>query len=196
MAARRTGVAALLTCALAACGGAHGSTAKPDASFSDLLRAGTQLLAQGKDAAAVVAFQQAIAKQPKSAVGYYDLGVVYGREGQRHKSVVQYARALKANPNYVPALYNYGVALETKRPLASIYFFQRVIQLHPESPTALLNLGLMTYSTSAARPHALRLLKRAVILQPSLYSAIPTQLRSTVRHTKLPKPSNTRNGGD
>jgi Tfp pilus assembly protein PilF len=177
-----------LGCALAGCGGAHsGSPAKSNASFDALIGGGTRLLDRGNETAAARVFEQAIAKNPKSPVGYYDLGVVYGRLGQRRESLTQYARALHENENYVPALYNYGVAFVSSQPPLAIYFFRRVLALQPDSPTALLNLGLLVSTGSRRRVGALRLMKRAVLLQPSLEASIPPSLRSAVDHTRLPR---------
>jgi tetratricopeptide (TPR) repeat protein len=182
-------------CALAGCGGSNGGgRAKSHASFDELIGAGQHLLDRGNDLAAARAFQQAIAKKPTSPVGYYDLGVVYGREGQRRASLTQYARALHADKNYVPALYNYGVGFVHYQPPLAIYFFRRVLALQPDSPTALLNLGLLLSAGPRGQAHALRLMKRAVLLQPSLYASIPSGLRAVVRQTKLPRRSLTGKG--
>lgn len=190
----------LAALALAACGGSSHHAAKTsNASFADLIGAGAALLKQDNPAAAVQIFQQAIAKAPKNPVGYYDVGVAYAQEGNRKQSLVGYAKALSKNKNYVPALYNYGVAFEQSRPSLAIYFFRRVIQLQHDSPTALLNLGRLIYAQSAAssahavrgrannRTRALRAMKLATVLEPALMADVPASLRAKVRATKLPK---------
>lgn len=185
---RRGATPVLVACAVVACGSGAVKAQKSDANFADLIGAGTQLLDHGNPSAAAQLFQQAIAKNTKNPVGYYDLGVAYSREGQRHSALTQYAKALHENASYVPALYNYGVAFEQKRPGLAIYFFRKVIEIQPRSPTALLNLGLLIHQGNPKAPRAgLKPLKRAVTLQPSLYAAIPASLREAVRRTKLPK---------
>lgn len=177
--------------ALTGCGGSsHHTAPKSTAGFADLIGAGAALLKQNNPAAAIQVFQQAIAKDPKSPVGYYDVGVAYAQEGNRSQSLVGYAKALSKNKNYVPALYNYGVAFETQRPALAIYFFRRVVQLQHDSPTALLNLGRLIYTKNAkpaARVRALRLMKLATLYEPALIADVPAALRAAVRRTKLPK---------
>ncbi len=191
--------------ALGACGGSshHAAAQKSTASFSDLIGAGSVLLNKDNPAAAIQVFQQAIAKEPKNPVGYYDVGVAYAQEGNRKGSLTGYAEALSKNKNYVPALYNYGVAFEQTRPSLAIYFFRRVIKLQHDAPTALLNLGRLVYAQTVAasahsdaaqararavdRTRALRAMKLATVLEPSLIADVPASLRAKVRATKLPK---------
>lgn len=188
-------VTAVSVICLASCGSSQPS-AKSHTSFNQLIQQGTSSLAQHHPSAAASAFRQAIHAKPNSPVGYYDLGVAYASTGQRKPSLTQYAKALSHDKNYVPALYNYGVAFMQTRPEVAMYFFRRVIQLHPDSPTALLNLGLLVHQTNPkASAHALRLLKAAAELQPSLYATLPPGLRAAVRATKLPKRTKRRKPG-
>jgi tetratricopeptide (TPR) repeat protein len=165
------------------------------ASFDDLVGAGTQLLARGNAAAAAQLFHQAAAKQPQNPVGYYDLGVAHAREGLRRQSLGDYGSALKADPKYVPALYNLGIAFSERRPRVAMYFLGRAVELKPDSPTALLQLGLIAYRYPMLRPAALQDLKRATVLEPSLQSSIPVQLQARVRATRLKKPHTAASGG-
>lgn len=192
--ARWLAVAALLA-TLNACGGANNSASSAassaaNASFDDLVGAGTQLLAHGNAAAASQLFQQAVAKHPQDPVGYYDLGVAHAREGLVRQSFADYGGALKVDPKYVPALYNLGIAYAARRPRIAIYFLRRAIQLKPDSPTALLHLGLISYGYPKLRADALQDLKRAIVLEPSLAASIPPQLRARVRATRLSKSAN------
>ena len=185
--ARWLAVAALLA-TVTACGGAgdkSATSAASHASFDALVGAGTQLLAHGNAAAAAQLFQQAVAKQPHNPVGHYDLGVAHAKEGLRRQSLADYAGALQADPKYVPALYNLGIAFSDQRPRAAIFYLRRAIELKPDSPTALLHLGLIGYRYPRLRSAALQNLKRAIVLQPVLIDSIPAQLRARVRATHV-----------
>ena len=141
-------VVAALLASVTACGGAgskSATSAASHASFDALVGAGTQLLAHGNAAAAAQLFQQAVAKQPHNPVGHYDLGVAHAKEGLRRQSLADYAGALNQDPKYVPAMYNLAISFIDRNPLVSIYYLRRVTQLRPDSPTAWLHLGLLSY---------------------------------------------------
>jgi tetratricopeptide (TPR) repeat protein len=183
---------------VAGCGGTSNvsaTSAASHASFENLIGAGTQLLAHGNAAAAAQLFAQAVARQPHNPVGYYDLGVAHAKEGLRRQSLADYGGALKADPKYVPALYNLGIAFSTFRPRVAMFYLRRTIELKPDSPTALLHLGLIAYRSPKLRSDALQDLKRAIVLEPSLIGAIPSQLRARVRATHLVKRTTPSTGG-
>ena len=191
-------VVAAVLATVTACGGASSNSATSaasHASFDDLVGAGTQLLTHGNAAAAAQLFQQAVAKQPHNPVGYYDLGVAHAKEGLRRRSLADYGGALQADPKYVPALYNLGIAFSDRRPRAAIFYLRRAIELKPDSPTALLHLGLIAYRHPKLRADALQNLKRAIVLEPSLIDTIPAQLRARVRATHVVKKKNTATAG-
>jgi tetratricopeptide (TPR) repeat protein len=186
---------AALFATVTACGGtaSNGSSSAAssaaNASFDDLVGAGTQLLAHGNASGASQLFAQAVSKRPHDPVGYYDLGVAHAREGRVRQSLADYGGALKADPKYVPALYNLAIAFSHRRPKIAMYFLRRTIALKPDSPTALLHLGLLSYPDPKLRARALQDLKRAIVLEPSLEASIPPALRARVRATRLVKSS-------
>jgi tetratricopeptide (TPR) repeat protein len=151
--------------------------------FAILIGAGMRLLQTGNVGAAEQLFQQAIARDSRSPVGYYDLGVAYQSDGKTRLAARQYVRAIAEDPHYVPALYNQaGIVAKRNRRLA-IFYYRRVIQLKPNSPTAFLNLGLLEHETKSLRTIGLSHLERAVKLDPSLRAAVPAALRARLHHS-------------
>jgi tetratricopeptide (TPR) repeat protein len=124
-------------------------------------------------------FQQAIQADPRNPIGYYNLGVVDQTERDVGAALREYRLAVEADPRYVPALYNEAVALSGTDRAQAISLYQQVISLQPDSPTALLNLGLLDFGTG--RPSQGKvLLRRAVKLEPSLESKIPASIHAEV----------------
>jgi tetratricopeptide (TPR) repeat protein len=169
---------------LVACGGAGKSSSTASADYATLVDAGTHLLNEGNASAAAQLFEKAIAKDPAAPVGHYDLGVVYEHRGQTKNAMREYSRALAADPNYVPALYNKASILRSSRPLVAIFYYQKVVSLRPKAATALLNLGLLLTAQPGSRAVGLRALAKAIRLQPSLRSDLPAPLQAVVSARK------------
>ena len=180
--------------ALTGCGGgthtSHTSTHADTttASYATLVGAGASLLARGDTNAAAQLFHQAIAKDPTLAVAYYDLGVVDQQLGDRPSALHQYDLALVRDRSYTPALYNEAVLYAAHDAPLAIFYYRQVIRLKPDSPTALLNLGLLENLKKPTRPLAVRDLRRALALDPALGKQLPDAVLSEVQHYrgKLP----------
>ena len=171
-------VVVALACSLAACGGSSSSRSTPTstASYQTLVVAGAKLLSTGNTNAAEQLFQQAITRNPKDPVAYYNLGVVYQGAGDTRDALRQYRKALTANPRYVPALFNQAIIIARSNAPLAIFFYRQIIQFQPDSPTAFLNLGLLENQSKGLHPQALRDLARAVRLDPSVRGNIPRPL--------------------
>src|SRR5205085_5791540 len=116
--------------------------------------AGVQLLRSGNIGAAEQLFQQAIAKRPNDPVGYYDLGVAYQQQGQVRRARRAYRLAINRNPHYVPALFNEAVLISGYDKPTAIFLYRQVISIKPDSPSALLNLGLLEASQKGVERQA------------------------------------------
>ena len=147
--------------------------------FTTLINAGILLLRHDNASAATQLFQQAIQADPRNPIGYYNLGVVDQTERDVGAALREYRLAVEADPRYVPALYNEAVALSGTDRAQAISLYQEVISLQPDSPTALLNLGLLDFGTGR-RSQGKVLLRRAVKLEPSLESKIPASIHAEV----------------
>jgi tetratricopeptide (TPR) repeat protein len=168
-----------LACSLGSCGG---SAPKPPAgtstaSYSTLVHAGIHLLDHGQTSAAEQLFQQAAVKNPRDPVAHYDLGVIFQQDGDRPGAFKEYKLAILADPRYVPALYNEAVLQSAHNAPLAIFYYRQVIRMQPDSPTALLNLGLLQDQTRAQRHQAVADLRRAVRLDPALGARIPASVR-------------------
>jgi tetratricopeptide (TPR) repeat protein len=167
---------------LSACGAGNKPRTATAADFSTLVGAGNDLLRAGNPQAAEQLFARAVDKNGDSAVAHYDLGVAYQDPGLTRQAMIEYERAVKVDPRFVPALYNQAVILaKHDRPLA-IYRYRHVIRLLADSPTAFLNLGLLEWATdpTGGRAAAIRDIGRAIRLDPSLRANLPATLKAGV----------------
>ena len=76
-----------------------------DKGAQDAFRAGVKAVMKTPPdyATARAKFEEAIAKDPKFLEAYFNLGMVYERQGQQEKALQVYHRALKANPKSLDA---------------------------------------------------------------------------------------------
>jgi tetratricopeptide (TPR) repeat protein len=174
----------------AACGGSrptNTTTAQPD--YGTLIGAGVHLLRAGNVGAAEQLFEQAIKKNPRIPVGYYDLGVALEQQGQAREAGRMYMQALRVDPAYVPALYNEAVLLGRRGSTpTAIFLYQKIITIKPDSPTALLNLGLLEASQGGLEREAYVDLTHAIRLDPALRAAVPAELLAHLRAHKGSRP--------
>jgi tetratricopeptide (TPR) repeat protein len=125
-------------------------------------------------------FTRAVAKKPRSPVGYYDLGVALQRAGNENAALRQYRLAVANDPSYTPALYNEAVLIAPRDPALAMFYYHRILAARPNSSTALLNLGLLEAAGHWPRKVVLTTLRQAVRLDPSLRARIPASLRSSL----------------
>ena len=180
----------LLGLAIAACGGSSRARTSRQTDYSTLIGAGVQLLRMNNLPAATQLFQQAIVANPNDPVGYYDLGVAYQQQGLTRRAIRQYSRALRVNGQYVPALYNKAVLVAKRDIPTAIFLYRQVIAIKPDSPTALLNLGLLLAAQKGLERQAYHALVAAIRLDPALRRDLPAGLLA--RLSKPPRHESTR----
>ncbi len=131
---------------------------------------GRELVDQGLDKQAVVAFEQAGAVSSSSTL--YRLGNLLLRTGHRDKARDAYERALALQPDLAEASNDLGTLLAEDGELsAAIVRFREALAAAPEYPDALNNLGyalLLTGREGEAR----ELYERALKLQPDFPEAL------------------------
>ena len=98
----------------------------------------------GRGEVAVSLIKQALKRADKNATYYSYLGDAYRALGKFDDARHAYQKALKLDPNLVPALGNLGLTLQDQGRLdEALAAFQRVLALVPDSVDALINIGVI-----------------------------------------------------
>jgi Tfp pilus assembly protein PilF len=162
----------LLTVGLLAAGC---SSSSPSASSSadSLISQGLSAESHGQTQQALQDFSKAVAQNPSSTIGYYDLGVIYQQQlNEPNQAASEFNKALLADPTYKPALYDLAILETSTNPLSAINLYQQLLKLNPSDPNVLFNLGLLLYAhDSVAQGQAD--LNKAISIDPSLKSRVP-----------------------
>jgi tetratricopeptide (TPR) repeat protein len=106
-----------------------------------------------------------VKKNPAEAIGYYNLGVVYGGKGMYDRAEEQYLIALEKKPDHVYALLNLGIVYHSKGHVErAIGKFKDVIDLKPDLPQGYYNMGL-AYHSKGQFDKAIKQYKKAISLK-------------------------------
>ncbi len=132
---------------------------------------GRELLDEGLDAAAVVAFERAAQANPGAST-LYRLGTLLARTGEKGRARSAFERALALQPDLAEANNDLGALLAQEGDLdAAIGRFRAALASMPDYPDALNNLGyalLLTGHDGDARA----LYEKALALQPDFPEAL------------------------
>jgi Tfp pilus assembly protein PilF/peroxiredoxin len=132
---------------------------------------GRELLDQGLDAAAIVAFDRAAQSNPSGAT-LYRLGTLLAKTGETERARSAFERALTLQPDFAEANNDLGALLAQSGDLpAAIERFRSAIASTPDYPDALNNLGyalLLSGNDAEARG----LYEKALALQPDFPEAL------------------------
>jgi tetratricopeptide (TPR) repeat protein len=132
---------------------------------------GRELLDQGLEAAAIVAFQRAAAANPGAST-LYRLGTLLSKAGETVRARSAFERALALQPDLAEANNDLGALLAQGGDLdAAIARFRAALASTPDYPDALNNLGyalLLTGRDAEARS----LYEKALALQPDFPEAL------------------------
>ena len=132
---------------------------------------GRELLDEGLDAAAVVAFERAAQANPGAST-LYRLGTLLARTGEKARARSAFERALALQPDLAEANNDLGALLAQEGDLdAAIGRFRAALASMPDYPDALNNLGyalLLTGNDGDARA----LYEKALALQPDFPEAL------------------------
>jgi cytochrome c-type biogenesis protein CcmH/NrfG len=164
---------ALAAIALIAAACSSSPSSNPSSEAGSLISQGLTAESHGQVRQAVNDFNEAVAKNPSSAVPYYDLGVVY-QERLNDPSLAQseYNKATLADSSYKPALFNLAILETSSDPQGAINLYNELLKLNPNDPNVLFNLGLLLIAQNQSLTgHAD--LKKAISLDPSLASRVP-----------------------
>jgi tetratricopeptide (TPR) repeat protein len=123
----------------------------------------------GDQGAAALAYQKAIAADPKFSWPYANLGRLYMELDQYDLALDWLGTAIRINPNHFRAHANRGVALQTlRRYEEAVAAYRAALALHADDPATRANLGhsLLRLGRDA---EGLRELQIAVRLDPNLH---------------------------
>jgi Tfp pilus assembly protein PilF len=141
------------------------------ASVRNYLPYGRELLDQGLESAALVAYERAAQASP-NAFTFYRLGSLLAKRGEPAQARTAYERALALQPDLAEASNDLGTLLAQQGELdAAIDLFRKALAATPEYPDALNNLGyalLLTGRDAEARA----LYEKALALQPDFPEAL------------------------
>jgi tetratricopeptide (TPR) repeat protein len=147
------------------------SPSSPSASDS-LVSKGLQAQSDGQYQQAQRDFLSAAA-QERSAIPYYDLGVLYQRDlHDPAKAAVEYKRALSIQPKNKNALFNLAVVDSPSQPQAAENIYNQLRLLYPKDALAYFNLGVLLIQQNQPTPGHI-LLKKAISLDPALAKQVP-----------------------
>lgn len=149
------------------------SPSTPSSEANSLISQGLAAESHNQVQQAVSDFNQAAAKNPSSAIPYYDLGVVYQEKlSEPAQAQSEYSKATLADSTYRPALFNLAILETASNPGNAINLYNQLLKLNPNDANVLFNLGLLLIAQNqAATGHAD--LKKAISLDPSLASRVP-----------------------
>jgi Tfp pilus assembly protein PilF/peroxiredoxin len=137
----------------------------------DYVPYGRDLLDQGLEDQAVVAFEQAAQGSPSASI-LYRLGSLLVKTGQSVKAKAAYERALALQPDLSEASNDLGTLLAEGGDVpAAIERFRAALEATPDYPDALNNLGYALLLTGRG-PEARGLYERALKLQPDFPEAL------------------------
>ncbi len=132
---------------------------------------GRELLDQGLEASALVAFERAAQANP-NAFTLYRLGTLLAKRGESERARAAFERALALQPDLAEASNDLGALLAQGGELeAGIERFRAALASTPEYPDALNNLGYALLLTGRA-PEARILYEKALALQPDFPEAL------------------------
>jgi Flp pilus assembly protein TadD/peroxiredoxin len=134
------------------------------------LHYGRELLDQGLERPAVVAFER-VAQGNPSAASLYQLGTLLAKGGQPARAKAAFERALVMKPDLAEASNDLGALLAQDGDLpAAIERFRSALRSTPEYPDALNNLGYALLLTGHEQ-EARELYQKALALQPDFPEA-------------------------
>lgn len=168
------------TLLLGGCGGDQppAPDATPPVSAADrLVATGLEQIEAGDLDTARDTFTAVLDLDPANAWAHYNLGYLAQGDADVATAVDEYHRALAADPELAPALYNLAILTEDADLEASVDLYRRVLEVKPEDAATHLRLGYALRHLGH-EAEARELLARGIELDPALKDApAPTYAR-------------------
>jgi tetratricopeptide (TPR) repeat protein len=138
----------------------------PAADFYTQFNVASDLTERGKYAAAVLAWQKALALNEKDDRAHNSYAVALASTGRLAEAVPHFERAIALNPGYDEAYNSYGAALMSAGRLdEAIPRLEHAIALNPDNPESLSNLGA-ALAQAGRLDQAIARFERSVELDP------------------------------
>ena len=133
-----------------------------------LLESGCRARTGGELAAAARYFERYLQLTPEDLGVWNDLGVQYGRLGERDRATAAYKQALARDPGYQPAMKNLAVlAYEAGNLAEACGLYERLTAAGSPDGRLLNNLGIC-YMKLEKYPQALRAWRKALAAEPGM----------------------------
>jgi len=129
----------------------------------------TRVLKGAADTVSVTALQEKIPDEARNA---YLEGVERHREGQLAEAMMQYGKALRVYPDYLPALRDLGtIYILYNQPQSALTFLRRAQQIDEDNVVISLNIAI-ALTEQGDYAHAMKLFKRVLSRYPRLALAL------------------------
>ena len=133
---------------------------------------GDCLQALAKHEEALVAYDEALERQPNGAVAWNNRGFTNFTMGRFNEAIRCYDEAMRLAPNYQVAWYNRGYTLQIAGQLNQARrYYERAVELNPEDAIAWNNLGNVYYNQGHYE-RSIEIFKRSLEAQPDYTIAI------------------------
>jgi tetratricopeptide (TPR) repeat protein len=178
LATTAAGLALLGAAAACTAQGTAGAGANPTASNQvSLLDQGVNQGLAGRYDEANAIFQQIVAADPNNKLAWYDLGYISQVRNDPTTAIADYDRALAADPNYTPAMYNKAILLESSNVDGAIDLYRKILTIDSKASTTHMRLGLLL-DRKGDKADARNEFTAAVSIDAGLRSAVPQPYRS------------------
>jgi protein O-GlcNAc transferase len=131
--------------------------ANTEPTAGDLITTGRAFAQRGQDAKAVPLFEQAVAKDPKSAEAHYLLGVSYSRMEKADQAETHLEKAIALDPSNYAAYLLLGMSKDLRNdPAGALAVYLRAIPVDAQRPEAYREAGsseLLLGKSEAAAGH-------------------------------------------
>ena len=126
------------------------------------LEEGKRCSLAGNHQNAALAFERALALDPRNAEAHFRLGLAARDQQQLERAAAAYQRAIELRPDYAEALNNLGSVLQMQgRNDGALDAYRRAVELSPDFAQPYLNLGRL-YVAGSDRENAAATFQRAI----------------------------------
>lgn len=180
-----TAVAAIMAAmSLAACSGGSDAATSPSATPAaatsaanpqvvTLLKQGITQAQNRQFDAAKTTFTNVLAIDPTNKYANYNLGLIAQTANDTKGAIAYYDKAIGADANFTPALYNKAIAVEATKPDEVISMYENIVKINPKASTAFYRLS-MAYARKGESQKASDARAKALAIDPSLATQSPT----------------------